>query len=71
MFFIFVASHRACVVDISIYAKDDEDKITDLGKVKFTYYTTFYEELEQFVLDQEQAGQWSLDQGIIEVQIMV
>ena len=68
--FFTVASDRACEVDVSIYAVDDENKVTDLGKVEFTYYMTFYEEFKQIVLDQEQAGQWATDQGIIEVHIM-
>ena len=49
---------------------DDENKITDLGKVKFEYCLTPFEEFQQFVLDQERTGQWAMDQGIIEVQIM-
>ena len=70
LIFVFAASPCPGEVGVRIYAKDDEDKITDLGKVKFTYNEDFYEEFKQIVLDQEQAGQWFTDQGIIDVHIM-
>ena len=57
-------------MDVSIHAKDDENEITDLGKVKFEYYKDYFEVFKLIVLDPEQAAQWLTDQGIIEVQIM-